>query len=120
MKAAGVWPETISRLWTRTNPKSGPASSTQTGICRRRGTGPETSVRKCTFGNAIARYLLDHGGIDLNRLALLDFTDDDRMQFAQLIGYSVSGYSELDYASDESVDAADEMARAVLEGGGGR
>ncbi len=70
--------------------------------------------------NAIARYLLDHGGIDLNRLALLDFTDDDRMQFAQLIGYSVSGYSELDYASDESVDAADEMARAVLEGGGGR
>ena len=42
------------------------------------------------------------------------------MQFAQLIGYSVSGYSELDYASDESVDAADEMARAVLEGGGGR
>ena len=55
MKAAGVWPETISRLWTRTNPKSGPASSTQTGICRRRGTGPETSVRKCTFGNPEVR-----------------------------------------------------------------
>ena len=34
------------------NPKSGHGSSTQTGICRRRGTGPETSVRKCTFGNS--------------------------------------------------------------------
>ncbi len=56
MKADGVWPETISWLWTRTNPKSGPASSTQTGICRRRGMGLENVVRKCTFGNRGETY----------------------------------------------------------------
>lgn len=50
--------------------------------------------------NALVVYLLDHGGIDMNALALLDFTDDDREQFAQLIGYSVSGFGELHYATD--------------------
>ena len=50
MKADGVWQGTISMSWTRTNQKSGPESSIQTGICRRHGTGPETNVRKCTFG----------------------------------------------------------------------
>lgn len=52
MKADGVWQGTISMSWTRTNQKSGPESSIQTGICRRPGTGPETAVRKCTFGKA--------------------------------------------------------------------
>jgi|GEM_PF-6979431 len=51
MKAAGVWLVTIYKLWIKTSLKSGPGSSTQTGICRRRGTGPEIAVRKCTFGN---------------------------------------------------------------------
>ena len=46
--------------------------------------------------NAIVRHLLDtHPDCDLNRLACMDFTDDDRQQFAQLIGYSLSGYGEL-------------------------
>jgi hypothetical protein len=31
---------------------------TQTGICRRRGTGPETSVRKCTFGKGEKRLVV--------------------------------------------------------------
>ncbi|MCA7900711.1 hypothetical protein LGM39_15130 [Burkholderia cepacia] len=56
--------------------------------------------------NAIVRYLLDNGGIDMNKLAMLEFTDADREQFAQLIGYSVSGYGELSYVSDESYDRA--------------
>jgi len=59
--------------------------------------------------NRVVRYLLDHGGIDLNRLAF-EFSgkeyNDERAQLAQLIGYSLSGFSELDYVSDEMYDAA--------------
>lgn len=40
--------------------------------------------------NTVVRYLLDNGGIDLNDLARIDFPNEDRDQFAQLIGYSVS------------------------------
>ena len=50
MKAAGVWLVTVYKSWIKTSLKSGPGSSTQTGICRRRGTGPEIAVRKCTLG----------------------------------------------------------------------
>ena len=51
--------------------------------------------------NAIVRYLLDNGGFSMNDLALIPFSEDDRRQFAQLIGYSVCGFSDLGYA-DES------------------
>ena len=47
--------------------------------------------------NAIVQHLLDHGGIDMNQLAMLNFSDEDRCQFAQLVGYSVSGYDDLSY-----------------------
>jgi hypothetical protein len=50
--------------------------------------------------NAIVEYLLDHGGIDLNDLAEIEFSNDDRQHFAQLIGYSLSGFGELSYVSD--------------------
>jgi len=71
--------------------------------------------------NAIVRHLLDHGfggqpvegGVDLNRLAMLDFPQEDRAQFAQLIGYSVSGYHKLSYVSDESAAQASDLAHAV-------
>jgi len=56
--------------------------------------------------NKIVSFLLDNGGYDLNKLAVMDFTDDDRAQFAQLIGYSVSGFGELDYVSDEVYERA--------------
>lgn len=52
--------------------------------------------------NAIVEYLLRNGGIDLNKLATLDFSKEDRQQFAQLIGYSLSGYSELNYVDEDS------------------
>ena len=61
--------------------------------------------------NAIVRYLLDKGGIDLNQLAELKFSDDDQMQFAQLIGYSLSGFGELNYTTNAVYDAAERMAR---------
>lgn len=57
-------------------------------------------------GNAIVRHLLDKGGIDLNKLACLEFSDEDRQQFAQLIGYSLSGYGELSYVDDPAYHAA--------------
>ena len=54
--------------------------------------------------NKIVSHLLDTY-TDMNKLARIDFTDEDRMQFAQLIGYSVGGYGSLSYVSDESYDA---------------
>lgn len=60
--------------------------------------------------NPIVRYLLDHGGIDMNRLAELPFEDADREQFAQLIGYSLGGFSDLSYASEEVYATASLMA----------
>lgn len=50
--------------------------------------------------NHIVEYLLNHGGIDLNAIACLDFPREDRVQFAQLIGYSVDGFSTLSYVDD--------------------
>lgn len=57
--------------------------------------------------NAIVCFLLDQGGFDMNDLARRFFSDEDREQFAQLIGYSVSGFGDLSYASRESIIEAD-------------
>jgi hypothetical protein len=57
-------------------------------------------------GNTIVRYLLDNGGLDLNDLARIPFSNEDRQQFAQLIGYSLSGYGELSYVDDAAYDRA--------------
>lgn len=59
--------------------------------------------------NKIVQYLLDNGGIDMNRLAVVDFPRDDREQFAQLIGYSLSGFGSLSYATDETYETAKTM-----------
>ena len=61
--------------------------------------------------NAIVRHLLDNGGIDLNKIACMDFSADDRQQFAQLIGYSLRGYSELSYVDDDAYGTAEETTR---------
>jgi hypothetical protein len=60
--------------------------------------------------NEIVRYLLDNGKIDMNDLAEQNFSQDDRTQFAQLIGYSVDGFHELSYVSDEDALAASKKA----------
>lgn len=70
-------------------------------------------------GNEIVRVLLDEGGIDLNKIAMRKFSAEDREQFAQLIGYSVSGYHELSYVSDESAAAASKLADELMPGAGG-
>lgn len=73
--------------------------------------------------NSLVRYLLNNNGrIDMNLLATLrGIPDVDRQQFAQLIGYSVSGYGELSYVSDEAYAVAQkaaEAAHAFTKGGG--
>jgi hypothetical protein len=60
-------------------------------------------------GNAIVRYLLDAGPFDMNHIAMKQFSDEDQEQFAQLIGYSLSGFGELSYVSDETYAAAERM-----------
>ena len=61
--------------------------------------------------NKIVQYLLDNGGIDLNRLGVTDFDNDDREQFAQLIGYSLSGFADLSYVTDETYEAAECLSK---------
>lgn len=56
------------------------------------------------------------GQFDMNQIARMNFDDEDRAQFAQLIGYSVSGYGDLSYASAESVAAADAIVEGIING----
>lgn len=68
--------------------------------------------------NKLVSTLYAHGvatGLGLNELHCMPFTDEDRRQFAQLIGYSVDGYGTLTYVDDEACDLADEAARAIGE-----
>ena len=65
--------------------------------------------------NKIVSYLLSRTLEDMNTLALLDFSDEDRMVFAQLIGYSVSGYGDLSYASNKSVRQADGESYRIMK-----
>lgn len=60
--------------------------------------------------NKIVRFLLDAGPYDLNTLAVMDFSREDREQFAQLIGYSLSGFGELSYVSDKTYKQAEKLA----------
>jgi len=62
--------------------------------------------------NRIVELLLETSTHGMTSLARKDFTDEERTQFAQLIGYSVGGFCSLSYVSD---DAA-RVARAVRAG----
>lgn len=63
--------------------------------------------------NAIVKYLLDRGPITLNDLALMNFNSEDWEQFAQLIGYSLSGFSELSYVTPRTYAIAHRRARKI-------
>lgn len=63
--------------------------------------------------NPIVARLLDHCAnlpgklkLGLNELCDLGFSNQDFEQFAQLIGYSVSGFRTLSYVSDEFAERA--------------
>ena len=63
--------------------------------------------------NKIVTFLLDAGPYDMNQLACMSFSDDERTHFAQLIGYSLSGFNELSYVSDETYDEALKLAMTL-------
>jgi hypothetical protein len=68
--------------------------------------------------NRIVQHLLEVGkqnGCGLNELACMDFSRDDREQFAQLVGYSLGGFAELSYATDDTVEAARLMLKGDTE-----
>ena len=60
--------------------------------------------------NAIVSYILDlttqKGIADMNSLSIMNFSVEDREQFAQLIGYSLDGFGELSYVTDETYNKA--------------
>lgn len=64
--------------------------------------------------NQIVSDLLDHAqahGFGLNEIAHKGYSKEDRQQLAQLIGYSLSGYSELtSYVDDVAYAAAQAKA----------
>lgn len=56
--------------------------------------------------NKIVRYLLDNGPFTMNDIALLGAPREDHVQFAQLIGYSLSGFGDLSYVKDKDYERA--------------
>lgn len=65
--------------------------------------------------NTIVERLLDEGPFDLNKIACWpNISKADREQFAQLIGYSVGGFSELPYVRDKTYARAEKRARKAL------
>lgn len=65
--------------------------------------------------NKIVSFLLNNGKHDMNSLACEDFSQEDREQFAQLIGYSLRGFGELSYVSDETYEAAERLAENLQQ-----
>jgi hypothetical protein len=63
-------------------------------------TMPKGTVR--FKANKIVQFLYDTSRNKMNELALMPFSNEDREQFAQLIGYSLGGFGELPYVSDET------------------
>jgi hypothetical protein len=60
--------------------------------------------------------LLEHSqlhGFGLNELAFIDHSPEERSQLAQLIGYSVGGWSTLSYVSNEQYSIVSEIANKV-------
>ena len=69
--------------------------------------------------NKIVSFLLDSGTFDLNQIRRMlaegVFTNEDYTHLMQLIGYSVSGYGELNTSPTDLVTQADEIANELYE-----
>ena len=61
--------------------------------------------------NAIVRYLSANR---MNDLAEMPFSQEDREHFAQLIGYSVGGFSELSYISNAAYAKASNIEDKLI------
>lgn len=63
--------------------------------------------------NKIVEHVYDFAeknGLELNKIAMMDFSDDDRQQFAQLLGYSFGGYGNLNCVDGDAYSAAQNIA----------
>lgn len=71
--------------------------------------------------NKIIQYLMEQGRIgakfNLNTIPLGVFPQEDVEQFFQLQGYSLCGYEELSFISDESVEEAKDLLAAAKRRG---
>lgn len=77
---------------------------------------PIQSIRNGRFvQNEVVRWLLDNGGKDMNDIAVQGFPQEDLEQFAQLIGYSLNGFGDLSYVSDDTYSAAEKMNEGLAE-----
>jgi len=68
--------------------------------------------------NAIVRHLVDWGrehGHGLNEIAMMEFSNQDWQQLAQLIGYSLDGYGDLSYVDEATYEEARKMAKPTLD-----
>lgn len=65
--------------------------------------------------NPIVNFIFRAGPFSMDQIIELPgITREDMEQFAQLIGYSVSGFGELSYVNPESVKYADAVAEELL------
>lgn len=66
--------------------------------------------------NAIVSFLLNVAPVNLNDIAVKDFSQNDREQFAQLIGYSLNHFGGLSYVSSDTYETANRMfAKSATE-----
>jgi hypothetical protein len=65
--------------------------------------------------NKIITYLFESGKLDLNEIAVMDFSNEDQQQIAQLVGYSLSGYGDLSYVDDDAYAVAQRMSEEVKD-----
>jgi len=64
--------------------------------------------------NKIVRWLIESGKLDLSKIAVMPFDAEDRAQISQLSGYSVGGYMDLSYVTEDMADAVDAAEQAFL------
>lgn len=66
--------------------------------------------------NKIIVHLFESGKLDLNAIACMDFPKEDRIQLAQLLGYSVSGFGDLSYVPLKLARECDAIAESLFSG----
>lgn len=63
--------------------------------------------------NRIVEALLNTSAFDLNKIAIMDFTNEERTQLAMLIGYSLGGFADLSYVDGESYYEAERLSEGL-------
>lgn len=67
---------------------------------------PDEKGNERFVSNAIVKFLLERGAFTINDLEELPFSRKDWVQFAQLIGYSLNGFTTLPYVEPSDISAA--------------